>query len=40
LNGQEVHVGWAWDKIGSGDNHYPELFTPITFSSEYVEDLA
>ena len=39
LNGQEVHVGWYWDKIGTDDNHYPELFTPITFSNECVEDL-
>ncbi len=39
LNGQETHVGWAWDKIGTDDNHYPERFTPITFSTEFVEDL-
>ena len=31
LNGQEVHVGWAWDKIGTDDNHYPERFTVIEF---------
>ena len=39
LNGQETHVGWAWDKVGTDDNHFPERFTPISFSSEYVEDL-
>jgi hypothetical protein len=39
LNGQEIHVGWAWDKIGTDDNHYPELFTSISFSKEYIEDL-
>lgn len=39
LNGQETHAGWAWDAIGTDDNHYPELFTPITFSAAYVEDL-
>lgn len=31
LNGESVPVGWAWDYIGSDDNHRPELFTPITF---------
>lgn len=40
LNGEESHVGWAWDKIGTNDNHYPERFTPITFTTDYVEDLA
>lgn len=39
LNGEEIHVGWAWDKIGTGDNHYPERFTEITFTTDYVEDL-
>ena len=40
LNGQETHAGWSWDKIGTDDNHYPERFTPITFSAAFVEDLA
>jgi hypothetical protein len=40
LNGQETHVGWSWDKIGTDDNHYPERFTPISFSREYIEDQA
>jgi hypothetical protein len=39
LNGEETHVGWAWDKIGTDDNHYPERFTPIVFTTDYVEDL-
>lgn len=39
LNGLETHAGWAWDKIGTDDNHYPERFTPITFSHAFVEDL-
>lgn len=39
LNGKETHVGWAWDKIGTDDNHYPERFTEICFTSQYVEDL-
>ena len=39
LNGEETHAGWAWDKIGTNDNHYPERFTPIAFTTDYVEDL-
>ena len=37
LNGAETHVGWAWDKIGTDDNHYPERFTEISFSSREVK---
>ncbi len=33
LNGQTVHAGWAWTPIGSGDNHAPERFTPVRFST-------
>jgi hypothetical protein len=29
-------VGWAWDRIGSGDNHVPERFTPIRFTTEFL----
>jgi hypothetical protein len=29
-------VGWAWDPIGSGDNHVPERFTPIRFTTEFL----
>ncbi|MGL5722586.1 MAG: carbohydrate-binding family 9-like protein [Brevinema sp.] len=32
MNGREESVGWAWDKIGTNDNHYPEKFTQIKFS--------
>lgn len=32
-------VGWAWDPIGSDDNHRPDAFTPITFSNTYVENI-
>lgn len=39
VNGQPVHAGWSWDKIGTNDNHFPERFTPICFSSRFVEDL-
>lgn len=36
INGQDTSVGWAFDKIGTNDNHYPEKFTNIIFSYEYV----
>jgi hypothetical protein len=36
INGREESVGWSWDKIGTNDNHYPELFTQIEFSEECV----
>jgi hypothetical protein len=39
LNGEETHVGWAWDKIGTNDNHYPERFTAVSFTPECIEDL-
>jgi hypothetical protein len=32
MNGREESVGWAWDKIGTDDNHFPELFTKIEFT--------
>ena len=37
INGEEVSVGWSWDKIGTNDNHFPELFTPIEFSHELID---
>lgn len=30
-------VGWAWDPVGSDDNHKPEAFTPIRFSDTYID---
>jgi hypothetical protein len=30
-------VGWAWNPIGSGDNHVPERFTPIRFTTEFLK---
>jgi transposase len=39
-SGQDHTVGWAWHPIGSTDNHVPERFTPIQFSTSYVENLA
>lgn len=38
-NGNSVGVGWGWDKIGSGDNHAPELWTPVRFSTTCIEDV-
>ena len=38
-SGQDMTVGWAWHPIGSTDNHMPERFTPIQFSTSYVDDL-
>jgi hypothetical protein len=40
LNGEETHVGWAWDAIGTNDNHHPERFTTISFATATVEDLS
>lgn len=37
IGGDQHTVGWAWHPIGSGDNHVPERFTPIRFSSTYLE---
>lgn len=36
INGETHTVGWAWDPIGSTDNHVPERFTPIRFSKTYL----
>jgi hypothetical protein len=38
LSGQDHTVGWAWDPIGSTDNHMPERFTPIQFSAVYLDE--
>jgi hypothetical protein len=38
LNGTEVHPGWAWDTIGSADNHLPERFTYVHFSDKYADE--
>jgi hypothetical protein len=37
LNGEETHVGWAWNRVGTADNHLPECFTSIHFSEKTVE---
>ncbi len=36
--GTDRHVGWAWDSVGSRDNHRPERFTPIRFSDRLVTE--
>jgi hypothetical protein len=38
LNGATQSVGWAWHPIGSGDNHVPERFTPIRFSTAFLDE--
>ncbi len=37
INGRETSVGWSWDPVGTGDNHYPERFTRIVFSERAVK---
>jgi hypothetical protein len=39
VNGEAISVGWAWNRIGTNDNHLPECFTQMQFSETYVEDL-
>ena len=39
FGGNEVHAGWAWNKIGDIDNHAPERWTPIRFSDRTVQEL-
>jgi hypothetical protein len=36
IGGNNIHAGWAWNRIGSNDNHYPERFTHIRFSTTPV----
>jgi hypothetical protein len=33
LLGEDVHTGWAWNRVGSRDNHAPECFTQLHFST-------
>lgn len=35
----DLHAGWAWDAVGSTDNHRPEAFTRIQFDRHDVEAL-
>jgi len=30
------NVGWAWTPVGDADNHVPEKFTPIEFSTKSI----
>jgi hypothetical protein len=36
LLGTNQQVGWAWDPVGSTDNHRPEAFTVVEFSDQEV----
>lgn len=38
VNENRHTVGWAWHPIGSNDNHVPERFTPIQFSTSAVAE--
>ena len=33
LMGRDINTGWAWDRIGSMDNHAPECWTRVQFST-------
>jgi hypothetical protein len=36
LQGRDVHTGWTWNRIGSMDNHAPQCFTQLHFSTQVV----
>ena len=36
LGEQTTHVGWSWNRVATADNHIPERFTQIRFSTEAV----
>lgn len=38
INGGHTSVGWAWDPVGSDDNHRPEAFTTFRFTERFAED--
>lgn len=38
LLGNDVYAGLAWNRIGSIDNHAPECFTRLHFSTQYVDE--
>ncbi|HEY8597963.1 MAG TPA: carbohydrate-binding family 9-like protein [Thermomicrobiales bacterium] len=38
LLGNDLYTGWAWNRIGSIDNHAPECFTRLHFSTQYVDE--
>jgi hypothetical protein len=38
VSGVAHTVGWAWHPIGSADNHVPERFTPIRFSTTFLDE--
>ena len=38
LLGNDVYAGLAWNRIGSIDNHAPEAFTRLTFSTRHVDE--
>jgi hypothetical protein len=36
LGEETPHVGWTWNRVGTADNHIPERFTQIRFSTDSV----
>jgi len=34
-----VSLAWSWNPIGDGDNHKPEQFTRVRFSTQFAEEL-
>ena len=38
LLGNDVYAGLGWNRIGSIDNHAPECFTRLHFSTRYVDE--
>ncbi len=40
LMGRDINTGWAADRIGSMDNHAPECWTKVQFSTRAVNDPA
>jgi len=34
LMGNDVHTGWTWTRIGTMDNHAPECFTQLHFTTK------
>ncbi len=37
--GNDIHTGWAWNRIGSIDNHAPECFTQLHFSERHADEV-
>lgn len=38
FGGEQISAGWAWNRVGNPDNHAPECFTQVDFSTDYVDE--